>query len=147
MASRKVVLLVGTRKGLFVMESDERRATWRTMNGLNLHASRKKWQPGGGGLILHTIVPDDGEGRMYVGVSAAGVFKSDDRGATWQPANAGVKSDFLPEPEAEVGACPHKLAVSATDPRRLWQQNHVGVFRSDDRARQWKNVSLSLIHI
>ncbi len=117
--------------------------TWKTVNGLNLHGSRRQWQPGGGGLILHTIHPDV-DGRMIAAVSAAGVFVSDDRGSSWHPVNDGIVSEFLPDPRSEVGACPHKVHPSPGAPKRWWQQNHCGVYRSDDGGRRWRNATRAL---
>jgi photosystem II stability/assembly factor-like uncharacterized protein len=92
-------------------------------------------------MCCHSVQldPDDPE-RMYVGISAAGVFRTDDGGETWKPANQGTAADFLPEPWVEVGQCVHKLLLHPRRAGRLWQQNHCGVYRTDDRGESWERL-------
>lgn len=92
-------------------------------------------------MCCHSIAldPDDPE-RMYVGISAAGVFRTDDGGESWEAANRGTFADFLPEPDVEVGQCVHKLLLHSGRAGRLWQQNHCGVYRSDDRGESWERL-------
>ena len=105
------------------------------------HPTREKWEPGAGGMCLHSIQldPDDPQ-RMYIAISAAGTFKTEDGGASWTPANKGVAADFMPDNFPEVGQCVHKLLLHPERPERLWQQNHCGVYRSDDRGENWERL-------
>lgn len=117
-------------------------ATWAERPGLRAHPSAPSWHPGAGGLCLHTIVrhPTEPE-RMVVGVSAAGAFRTGDGGASWQAANAGLRSEFLPDPEAEVGHCVHKVVAHPARPDVLFMQKHWDVMRSDDGGRTWHEIS------
>ena len=112
--------------------------TWEPNAGLAAHPTRDRWHPGAGGLCCHSIqvTPD----ALYVAISAAGAFRSDDDGETWTPINEGVAADFLPEPYPEVGQCVHKLLAHPARPGRLWQQNHCGTYRSDDRGETWARL-------
>lgn len=112
--------------------------TWAEIRSLNDHPSRDRWTPGAGGLILHSILlhPDDPE-RMWVAISAAGTFRTDDGGRSWQPRNKGVRADFLPDKFPDVGQCVHKLTHHPDRPDVLYQQNHCGVYRSDDAGDNW----------
>ena len=117
--------------GLF--RSDDDGATWRHVAGLTEHPTRSSWEPGAGGLILHTIVPHPTDpARTWVGISAVGVFETRDGGATWEPRNRGVRADFFPDPHPVTGQCVHKFAAAAGEPETLYQQNHCGVYRSLD---------------
>ena len=110
-----------------------------TSPGLRDHPSRPQWQPGGGGLILHSLVPHPSDhGQLWVGISAAGVFHTADGGETWEPRNRGTRADFLPEGQRypEFGQCVHCLVMAPGMPDRLYQQNHCGMYRSDDGGRQ-----------
>jgi photosystem II stability/assembly factor-like uncharacterized protein len=119
--------------------------TWREVHGLRTHSTGSAWQPGAGGLCLHTILIDPSRpGRMWVAVSAAGAFRTDDDGASWRPINRGLRSDYLPEPEAEVGHCVHRIAHHAARPDTLFMQKHWDVCRSDDGGDQWTEVSGNL---
>jgi photosystem II stability/assembly factor-like uncharacterized protein len=131
------------RAGLFATEDFG--ATWESIEALNGHEHSEDWTPGGGGLILHTIVvdPEDHQ-RIYVAISAAGVYRSDDGGKTWHPKNSGVRADFLSEEEPEFGQCVHTLAMHPSKPELLYQQNHCGVYRSEDRGDTWTEITEGL---
>jgi photosystem II stability/assembly factor-like uncharacterized protein len=119
--------------------------TWSEMDGLRTHTTGQAWQPGAGGLCLHTILIDPSRAeRMYVAVSAAGAFRTDDGGETWKPINRGLHSEFLPDPEAEVGHCVHRIAHHPSRPDTLFMQKHWDVCRSDDAGEQWTEVSGNL---
>jgi BNR/Asp-box repeat len=121
-----------------LFRSDDGGESWEPNRAILEHPTRDRWVPGAGGLTCHSIQldPRDVE-RMYVGITSAGTFRSDDGGETWLPRNKNVAGDFLPDPHAEVGQCPHKLLLHPARPDRLWQQNHCGVYRSDDRGDSW----------
>ena len=124
-----------------LFRTDDGGASWTPVDGIVRHETRDRWHPGAGGMCCHSIALDPGElGRMYVGISAAGVFRSEDGGETWTPANQGTAADFLPDPFPELGQCVHKLLVHPARPERLWQQNHCGVYRSDDRGGSWERL-------
>lgn len=126
--------------GLF--RSEDRGATWHGVMSLNDHPSNDTWQPAGGGLALHSILVDpEEERRIYCALSAGGVYRSEDWGASWIPINAGVRTDFLPDPRAATGQCVHKLRLHPAQPSRLYQQNHCGVYRSDDRGDHWVEIT------
>ncbi|MBR0662528.1 WD40/YVTN/BNR-like repeat-containing protein [Neoroseomonas oryzicola] len=131
--------------GLF--RSTDRGETWTHVTGLSEHPSRPEWQPGGGGMILHGIVthPTD-PNRVWVAVSVAGVFATEDGGATWAPRNRGTRQDYAPEEQRypEHGQCVHALAMAAGMPDRLYQQNHCGMYRSDDGGRRWESIEAGL---
>lgn len=129
--------------GLF--RSDDGGVTWNEVPALNRHESRKQWQPGMGGLIVHSVVLDPSSpDRMYVAISAAGVFRTDDGGATWRPRNKGTRADFLPNKYPELGQCVHKLVGAPDVPGLLYQQNHCGVYRSDTAGDSWTDISRGL---
>jgi photosystem II stability/assembly factor-like uncharacterized protein len=139
-ASEPLTLYLGVDPGA-LFRSDDGGDTWEAVRGILEHPTRDRWAPGAGGLTCHSIqvAPDDPQ-RLYVGISAAGSFRSEDRGETWTPANANVAADFMPEPFPEVGQCVHKLLLHPARPERLWQQNHCGVYRSDDAGRSWERL-------
>ena len=119
--------------------------TLSEVTGLTEHPSRPDWQPGLGGLCLHSIVPASVDGsEMWVGVSAVGTFSSEDGGDSWATLNTGVRADFLPDRYPEYGQCVHKLLSPAGMPDRLYQQNHCGVYRSDNRGADWVDISEGL---
>jgi photosystem II stability/assembly factor-like uncharacterized protein len=130
--------------GLF--RSDDGGATWRHVEGLTNHPTRADWQPGGGGLCLHSIVPHPTDSqRVWVAISSVGTFETRDGGESWETRNRGVRAGFLP-PDGqypEFGQCVHKL-VLADGGERLFQQNHSGVFRSADGGRQWQDITAGL---
>jgi|SRR5579884_721367 len=119
--------------------------TWSEIPGLRRHGTGPSWQPGAGGMCLHTIVQDPQNAqRMFIAISAAGAFRTDDGGQTWCPINRGLKSEGLPDPNAEVGHCVHRLAMHASRPNVLFMQKHWDVMRSDDAGDSWKEVSGNL---
>ncbi len=126
--------------GLF--RSQDGGATWAHVEGLTDHPTRPTWQPGAGGLILHTIVPHPVDvDRTWVGISAVGVFETRDRGASWEPRNRGVRAGFMPDPHPITGQCVHKFAPAAGEPETLYQQNHCGVYRSTDGGEHWTELT------
>lgn len=129
--------------GLF--RSEDGAQTWKHVEGLTNHPSRPSWQPGAGGLILHTIVPHPSDSkRMWVAISAVGTFETTDDGQTWAARNSGVRADFMPKPWPETGFCVHKLVKAAGDLEDLYQQNHCGVYRSGDGGRTWDEITEGL---
>jgi len=119
--------------------------TWRELPALRNHPSAQAWQPGAGGMCLHTILLDPSHpGRMFIAISAAGVFRSDDAGATWRPINRGLRSEQIPDPTAEVGHCVHRIAMHPSRPNVLFMQKHWDVMRSDDAGESWKDVGGNL---
>jgi photosystem II stability/assembly factor-like uncharacterized protein len=119
--------------------------TWQELPGLRGHGSGSSWQPGAGGMCLHTIVldPSDPE-RIFIAISAAGCFRSDDSGATWRPINRGLHSEGIPDPHAEVGHCVHRIAMHRSRPGVLFMQKHWDVMRSNDGGESWQDVSGNL---
>jgi hypothetical protein len=116
--------------------------TWQELAGLRGHESGPRWQPGAGGMGLHTIVLDPGDPRrIFIAISAAGVFRTDDGGATWAPKNRGLRSQYIPDPDAEVGHCVHRIAMHPSRPDVLFMQKHWDVMRSDDAGESWREVS------
>jgi len=129
--------------GLF--RSDDRGATWQHVTGLTEHPTRPTWNPGNGGLILHTIIPHPTDpARMWIAISAVGTFFTADGGRTWEPRNRGVRADFNPDPNPVTGHCVHKLAMAADDPDHLYQQNHCGVYRTFDGGLTWQEITAGL---
>ncbi len=130
--------------GLF--RSTDAGATWAHVEGLTNHPTRPTWQPGAGGLILHTIVPHPTDtARTWVGISAVGVFETRDGGVSWEPRNVGVRAEFNPENRYPVtGQCVHKFAMAAGEPDTFYQQNHCGAYRSDDGATTWQEITPGL---
>jgi hypothetical protein len=136
-ASEPDTLWVGGDPGV-LFRSDDGGKIWEVNKGILEHPTRENWQPGAGGMCTHSIQITDG--TMYVAISAAGSFRSDDGGESWTPINKEVAAEFLPEHYPEVGQCVHKLLVHPKRPERLWQQNHCGVYRSDDRGDNWERL-------
>jgi BNR/Asp-box repeat len=119
--------------------------SWQELQGLRTHESGPKWQPGAGGLCLHTILIDpSNHDRIFIAISAAGAFRTDDGGKTWKPINRGLKSEGIPSPNAEVGHCVHRIAMHRSKPRTLFMQKHWDVMRSDDAGDSWHEVSGNL---
>jgi hypothetical protein len=117
-------------------------ASWSLNEGLWNHPHRAKWQPGFGGLCLHTVLPDPGNSaHMTVAISTGGVYRTDDGGASWRTSHKGVRAQFLPDPHPEFGQCVHKVAHSPNKPERLYLQNHWGLYRSDDAGTSWRDVA------
>jgi len=138
------VVLAGVEDAALFRSSDGGQ-TWQELSGLRGHGSGPHWQPGAGGMCLHTILvdPRDAE-RMYVAISAAGAFRTTDGGKTWQPINRGLKSEGIPDPEAEVGHCVHRIAMHPDRPGVLFMQKHWDVMRSDDGGDSWHEISGNL---
>ena len=119
--------------------------TWQELSGLRGHGTGPKWQPGAGGMCLHTVILDPGNAnRIYIAISAAGAFRSDDGGKNWKPINNGLYSPYIPDPRAEVGHCVHHVAMNPKRPNALFMQKHWDVMRSDDAGDTWHEVSGNL---
>lgn len=146
LAAAHGALYVGVQPaGLF--RSNDGGQSWRHLDGLQRHPTRPEWQPGGAGLILHSLVVDPGDpDRIWVGISAAGVFHSADGGETWETRNRGTRADFNPEDQRypEFGQCVHCLVQASGMADRLYQQNHCGMYRSDDAGRSWQSIEAGL---
>ncbi len=129
--------------GLFVTE--DRGRTWEPVEALNNHKTRRQWSPGAGGMCLHSIVLDPNDPRkMYVGISAAGVFRTTNDGENWEPVNKRTRADFLPNKYPLVGQCVHKVAFHSARPNVLYQQNHCGVYRTDSYGDEWIDIGRGL---
>jgi len=125
-----------------LFRSDDGGESWRELSGLRGHGSGPYWQPGAGGLCLHTILQHPGDpSRLTVAISAAGAFRTDDAGATWRPVNRGLRSEGIPDEQAEVGHCVHKITAHPDRPETLFMQKHWDVLRSDDGGGTWTEVS------
>lgn len=124
-----------------LFKSTDRGETWAVNTGLHNHPHRPTWYPGAGGLCLHTIVLDPHDHkRMYLGISTGGCYRTDDGGLTWQPRNKNVRADFMPDKFPEYGQCLHKMAMHPSQPGVLYQQNHCGVYRSDNAGDDWIDI-------
>ncbi len=129
--------------GLF--RSTDGGQNWQELSGLRGHESGAGWQPGAGGMCLHTIILDPKDPkRIYIAISAAGAFRTDDGGKTWRPINKGLHSQYIPNPTAEVGHCVHHVAMNPSRPGLLFMQKHWDVMRSDNAGDSWKEVSGNL---
>jgi photosystem II stability/assembly factor-like uncharacterized protein len=118
---------------------------WQEVSGLRKHGSGPHWSPGAGGMCLHTIIQDPkNPRRMFIAISSAGAFRTDDGGATWQPINRGLRSQYIPDPDAEVGHCVHRIAQHPSRPNTLFMQKHWDVLRTDDGGDNWREVSGNL---
>jgi photosystem II stability/assembly factor-like uncharacterized protein len=118
---------------------------WEELPGLRKHGSGPRWQPGAGGMCLHTILIDpSNHDRMFIAISAAGAFRTDDGSQTWRPINLGLRSEHIPDPLAEVGHCVHRIALHRSRPDVLFMQKHWDVMRSDDAGDNWQEVSGNL---
>jgi len=129
--------------GLF--KSTDGGNSWHELSGLRLNETGPHWQPGAGGLCLHTIIlsPNNSD-RIVIAISAAGAFRTDDAGKTWKPINKGLHSKYIPNPTAEVGHCVHHIAMNPRTPNTLFMQKHWDVMRSDDAGDQWTKISGNL---
>ena len=119
--------------------------SWHELPGLRGHGTGPKWQPGAGGMCLHTIILDPSDpGRIYIAISAAGAFRTDDGGKTWKPINQGLRSQYIPDPTAEIGHCVHHVAMHPSRPGVLFMQKHWDVMRSDNAGDSWHEISGNL---
>ena len=119
--------------------------SWQELSGLRGHGTGPKWQPGAGGMCLHTVILDPANpDRIYIAISAAGAFRTDDGGKSWKPINRGLVSNFMPNPAAEVGHCVHHVAMHPARPNTLFMQKHWDVMRTDDAGDNWREVSGNL---
>jgi len=128
-----------------LFRSEDSGASWEVNEAVLEHETRARWEPGAGGLITHSITLDrEDPKKLWIGISAAGVFRTEDGGATWKPANQGTEACFFPENRfPEVGQCVHKVLAHPGRAGRLWQQNHCGVYRSDDSGESWERLDLN----
>lgn len=126
--------------GLF--ESNSNLSEWIPVNGLNEHPTRSGWQPGAGGLCAHVVLSSNG--RLWCGISAVGVFRSEDGGVTWTPRNQGINQVLPDQEHAEIGYCVHGLAADPDDPNRIYRQDHTGVYRTTDGADRWERIENGL---
>jgi photosystem II stability/assembly factor-like uncharacterized protein len=126
-----------------LFRSDDNGAHWGLMSSLSEHPTREKWTPGAGGMMVHSI-QCLGKGRIVVGISAAGAFRSNDGGKTWEPFNSNVRADFLPDKFPPVGQCVHKLKAHPHAPDALYQQNHCGIYRAAFTDDSWTDISEGL---
>ncbi|TXS44590.1 WD40/YVTN/BNR-like repeat-containing protein [Streptomyces sp. t39] len=143
-AAEPHVVYAGTEPAA-LFRSEDRGESFDLVRPLWEHPTRSQWVPGGGGEAVHTVVTDARDtAAVTVAVSTAGVFRSQDGGASWAPSNTGVSAVFLPDPQPEFGQCVHKIAQDAADPDRLYLQNHWGVYRSDDAGETWTDIGAGL---
>jgi photosystem II stability/assembly factor-like uncharacterized protein len=128
-----------------IFRSTDGGKSWQELSGLRGHGTGPNWQPGAGGMCLHTIILDPSNPqRMWIAISAAGAFRTDDGGKSWKPINRGLKSQYIPDPNAEVGHCVHHIAMNPSRPGVLFMQKHWDVMRSDDSGDNWREVSGNL---
>ena len=128
-----------------LFRSDDGGQSWQELAGLRTHTTGPDWAPGAGGLCLHSILLDKGDpSRIIVAISSAGAFRSDDSGATWRPINRGLRSSYIPDPDAEIGHCVHHVAMHPSRPDVLFMQKHWDVMRSDNGGESWSEVSGNL---
>jgi len=128
-----------------IFKSTDGATSWNELAGLRGHGTGPQWQPGAGGMCLHSIILDPSDTkRMYIAISAAGAFRTDDGGVTWKPINKGLHSQYIPNPTAEVGHCVHHVAMNPKRPGVLFMQKHWDVMRSDDAGENWREISGNL---
>ena len=128
-----------------LFRSDDGGDSWRELSRLRGHGTGPAWQPGAGGLCLHSIIIDPIDPkRIFIAISAAGVFRTDDGGNDWRPINRGLRSDHIPDPTAEIGHCVHHLAMHPSRPSTLFMQKHWDVMRTDDAGESWREISGNL---
>lgn len=125
-----------------LFESTDAGDTWAPVRGLLDHPQRERWMPGGGGLCLHTVLPDPtNRARMWIAISTAGVYRTEDDGRSWTPRNKGIRAEFLPDKHPEFGQCVHKVVQHPARPDTLFAQNHWGLYRSDDGGDLWRDIA------
>ena len=125
-----------------LFKSTDGGTTWHELAGLRGHGTGPQWMPGAGGMGLHTIILDpNNPDRIFIAISAAGAFRTDDGGKTWLPINRGLRSEYIPDPNAEVGHCVHRIAMNPSRPDTLYMQKHWDVLRTDDTGGQWTEIS------
>jgi hypothetical protein len=128
-----------------LFESKDGGKSWAELPALREHRTASEWAPGAGGMCLHTIVVDpQDKDRIYVAISSAGAFRSDDAGKSWKPINKGLRSNYIPDEDAEVGHCVHRIAMHPTRPNVLFMQKHWDVLRTDDSGETWHEISGNL---
>ena len=128
-----------------LFESQDGGKSWTELPALREHKTASEWAPGAGGLCLHTIVIDPkDQDRLFVAISSAGAFRSDDAGKSWRAINHGLRSNYIPDPDAEVGHCVHRIAMHPTRPNVLFMQKHWDVLRTDDAGENWREISGNL---
>ena len=128
-----------------IFKSTDSGESWHEMPGLRGHGTGPDWQPGAGGMCLHSIILDPSNPeRIYIAISAAGAFRTDDGGKTWKPINKGLYSKYIPNPTADVGHCVHHIAMNPAKPGTLFMQKHWDVMRSDDAGDNWTKISGNL---
>jgi photosystem II stability/assembly factor-like uncharacterized protein len=140
-ASEPGVLYAGVEPAA-LFETRDGGESWSVVRGLHDHPHRPTWEPGGGGLCLHTILPDPtNTDRMHVAISTGGVYRTDDGGRSWAPRTKGVRAEFMPDKYPEYGQCVHKIVSHPSRPERLFLQNHWGLYRSDDAGDSWVDIA------
>jgi photosystem II stability/assembly factor-like uncharacterized protein len=128
-----------------LFKSTDSGESWHELSGLRGHGTGSQWQPGAGGMCLHTVILDPSNPeRIYIAISSAGAFRTDDGGKTWKPINRGLKSQYIPDPNAETGHCVHHIAMNSSRPDVLFMQKHWDVMRSDDAGDNWTDISGNL---
>ena len=134
----------GVEDAALFLSTDEAK-TWHEVPGLRGHGTGPLWAPGAGGMGLHSIVLDPtNHKRIFIAISAAGAFRTDDAGKSWKPINKGLHSLYIPNPSAEVGHCVHRIAMHGSRPNTLFMQKHWDVLRTDDAGESWREVSGNL---
>ena len=136
------IVWLGADPGVLFRSTDNG-ASWELVESLTNHPSRSKWTEGGGGMMVHSIQPL-GKGRVIVGISAAGAFRTSDSGKTWEPFNGNVRTDFQPVKFPDVGQCVHKMLAHPRHPEAIYQQNHCGIYRARFTASKWHDISKGL---
>lgn len=128
-----------------IFRSTDGGQNWNELPGLRGHGTGAQWAPGAGGMCLHTILFDpSNQRRMFIAISSAGAFRTDDGGLNWKPINRGLHSQYIPDPTAEVGHCVHRIAMHPARPNVLFMQKHWDVMRSDDGGDSWREISGNL---
>jgi photosystem II stability/assembly factor-like uncharacterized protein len=128
-----------------LFESKDGGTSWSELPGLREHRTAPDWAPGAGGLCLHTILIDpSNKDRMFIAISSAGAFRTDDAGKSWQPINKGLRSNYIPDQDAEVGHCVHRIALHPSNPNVIYMQKHWDVMRTDDGGESWHEISGNL---